>query len=35
LSKYYSDMNALHPFREGNGRAQREFSRELCLKATA
>ena len=32
LAKYYSDMNALHPFREGNGRAQREFSRELCLK---
>ena len=24
-------MNALHPFREGNGRAQREFARELCL----
>ncbi len=31
FSKHYSDMNALHPFREGNGRAQREFSRELCL----
>ena len=25
-------MNALHPFREGNGRTQREFARELCLK---
>ena len=24
-------MNALHPFREGNGRSQREFTRELCL----
>ena len=24
-------MNALHPFREGNGRAQREFARELCI----
>jgi len=28
----YADMNALHPFREGNGRAQREFARELCGK---
>lgn len=32
LAKYYSDMNALHPFREGNGRSQREFTRELCHK---
>lgn len=24
-------MNKLHPFREGNGRAQREFMRELAL----
>lgn len=32
LATHYSDMNALHPFREGNGRAQREFTRELCLK---
>lgn len=31
FAKHYSDMNALHPFREGNGRAQREFARELCL----
>lgn len=31
LSSHYADMNALHPFREGNGRAQREFTRELCL----
>lgn len=31
LAKHYADMNALHPFREGNGRAQREFTRELCL----
>ena len=30
FAKHYADMNALHPFREGNGRAQREFSRELC-----
>lgn len=31
LAEHYSDMNALHPFREGNGRNQREFARELCL----
>lgn len=31
LAKHYSDVNALHPFREGNGRTQREFARELCL----
>lgn len=31
LAKNYGDLNALHPFREGNGRAQREFARELCL----
>ncbi len=31
FSRHYADMNALHPFREGNGRAQREFARELCL----
>lgn len=24
LSTHYGDLNALHPFREGNGRAQRE-----------
>ena len=29
---HYADLNALHPFREGNGRSQREFARELCLK---
>ena len=31
LTKHYADMNALHPFREENGRAQREFVRELCM----
>ncbi len=31
LASHYADLNALHPFREGNGRAQREFTRELCL----
>ena len=30
-AKHYGDLNALHPFREGNGRTQREFARELCL----
>lgn len=32
LADNYADLNALHPFREGNGRSQREFARELCLK---
>lgn len=32
LTNHYADLNALHPFREGNGRSQREFARELCLK---
>lgn len=27
---YLSEMNALHPFREGNGRAQREFIHQLA-----
>lgn len=27
----YGDLNALHPFREGNGRSQREFARIVCL----
>lgn len=31
LTDNYADLNALHPFREGNGRSQREFARELCL----
>ena len=26
-----SELNAIHPFRDGNGRAQREFIRELGL----
>lgn len=30
LAENYGDLNALHPFREGNGRAQREFSRLVC-----
>lgn len=31
LARNYGDLNALHPFREGNGRAQREFARVLCM----
>lgn len=31
FTSHYADLNALHPFREGNGRAQRELARELCL----
>jgi len=28
-----AEINMIHPFREGNGRAQREFIRCLALKA--
>lgn len=31
LAENYGNLNALHPFWEGNGRSQREFARELCL----
>jgi cell filamentation protein len=30
---YLGELNTLHPFREGNGRTQREFIRELALDA--
>lgn len=30
---YLGELNAIHPFREGNGRAQREFLREVALNA--
>lgn len=30
---YFSEINALHPFREGNGRTQREFVRQLASKS--
>ena len=33
LSFYMGEVNALHPFREGNGRASREFFRELAYMA--
>jgi cell filamentation protein len=28
---YMGELNAIHPFREGNGRTQREFIRQLAL----
>jgi cell filamentation protein len=30
---FLGEINAIHPFREGNGRTQREFIRELALAA--
>ena len=30
---YLGELNAIHPFREGNGRTQREFIRQLALNA--
>lgn len=30
---FVGEINAMHPFRDGNGRAQREFIRELALQA--
>ncbi|AQQ54472.1 Fic/DOC family protein [Planococcus lenghuensis] len=33
LAYYLSELNALHPFREGNGRTIREFARQLMLGA--
>lgn len=33
LAYYMSELNIIHPFREGNGRTIREFSRELALKS--
>ena len=32
LAYYLAESNVLHPFREGNGRATREFIRQLALK---
>jgi cell filamentation protein len=29
---YLGELNAIHPFREGNGRTQREFIRQLAVK---
>lgn len=33
LAYYLSELNVLHPFREGNGRTIREFIREIALQA--
>ncbi len=33
LAYFLSELNALHPFREGNGRSVREFARRLMLNA--
>ena len=32
LAFYLSELNVLHPFREGNGRTIREFIRQLAFK---
>lgn len=32
LAYYMAELNVIHPFREGNGRAIREFIRLLALK---
>jgi len=33
LTYYFTELNVIHPFREGNGRVLREFIRRLALKA--
>jgi cell filamentation protein len=33
LAFYMGEINALHPFREGNGRTQRLYFKQLCKKA--
>lgn len=33
IAYYMGEINALHPFREGNGRTCREFFRQLALRA--
>lgn len=33
LAYYQAEINEMHPFREGNGRAQRAFLRQLALEA--
>jgi cell filamentation protein len=34
LAQYLGDVNALHPFRDGNGRAQRAFFAQLASEAS-
>lgn len=33
LAHYYGEINAIHPFREGNGRTQRAFLGQLAREA--
>lgn len=33
FTHYFAEVNAVHPFREGNGRAQRAFFRQLAREA--
>ena len=33
LTHYFAEVNAIHPFREGNGRSQRAFFRQLSGEA--
>ena len=33
LTELYADLNALHPFRDGNGRTQRAFLGQLAVEA--
>ena len=33
LAQYLSEINTLHPFREGNGRVQRVFAAQLAVQA--
>lgn len=33
LTHYYAEVNAIHPFREGNGRTQRAFFQQLAREA--
>ena len=32
LAKLYTSLNIIHPYREGNGRTNREFIREYSIK---
>jgi cell filamentation protein len=34
LTHYFAEVNAVHPFREGNGRTQRAFFHQLCRMAS-
>ena len=33
ITHYFAEVNAIHPFREGNGRTQRAFFRQLSREA--